>query len=83
MNAPDKTEWIREHRCRADDAVRALTSAKKARVGEYDERLRKLKAFAEVLYIKQTSQQDEMFSTKDILAPDLQELLDAPLHGLD
>lgn len=80
---PDKTEWIRDQRCRADDAIRAISAAKKARVSEYDERLRKAKDYAETLFIKQTDGQDELFDMKEILTPDLDKLLSAPLHGLD
>ena len=77
-------DWIKDNRCKADDAIRSLQAAKKQRCSEYDERLRKLKDFAEVLFIKQTDQaQDEMFDPKDILAPDLVEILESPLHGLD
>lgn len=84
MKPSDRTEWIRDHRCKADDAIRTITSAKKQRVSEYDERLRKLKDFAEVLFIKQTDLgQQEMFDPKEILAPDLTDLLAAPLKGLD
>lgn len=83
MKATD-LEWIRDNRCRADDAIRTLTSAKKARVSEYDERLRKLKGFAEILFIKQTdAAQAELFDTEELLSPDLSRLIEAPLQGLD
>ncbi len=71
-----------KHRCAADDAVRLLVSAKKQRVSEYDERLRKLRDFAEVLFIKQIDTQGELFEPSRILSPDLQQLLDAPTQGL-
>jgi hypothetical protein len=78
-----KTEWIRDTRCRADDALRALHASKKQHVGEHDERMRKLKALAEFLFIKQADGQGELFDPKTVLSPDIEELLSAPLHGLD
>ena len=84
MNAAQKIEWIRDNRCRADDAIRALQAAKKQVTSEYDERLRKLKDFAEILFIKQADEsQQEMFDLKELLPKDLESLLDSPLHGLD
>lgn len=84
MKPADKTEWIKDNRCRADDAIRTLQSAKKQVTSEYDERLRKLKDFAEVLFIKQADDgQEEMFDAKELLSPELDKLLAAPLHGLD
>ncbi len=84
MKPADKLTWIRDNRCRADDAIRTLQSARKQVTGEYDERLRKLKDFAEVLFIKQADDsQQEMFKPEEILSPDLKELLDAPVRGLD
>ncbi len=84
MSTPKQTEWIRDNRCKADDAIRTLHSAKKQRVSEYDERLRKLKDFAEILFIKQTdAQQTEIFDPKIVLSPDISNLLDSPLQGLD
>lgn len=71
-----------KHRCAADDAVRLLVSAKKQRVSEYDERLRKLRDFAEVLFIKQIDAQGELFEPERILSPELRTLLDAPTRGL-
>lgn len=85
MKTPaDKTAWIKDNRCRADDAIRALQAAKKQVTSEYDERLRKLKDFAEILFIKQADEaQGEMFDMKELLPADLESLLSAPLHGLD
>jgi len=82
MDPKQKEAWIMKHRCSADDAVRLLVSAKKQRVSEYDERLRKLRDFAEVLFIKQIDAQGELFEPERILSPDLRELLDAPTRGL-
>jgi hypothetical protein len=80
----DPQQWIQEQRCRADDAIRALNAAKKQRVGEYDERLRALKEYAEILFVKQSdSQQMEMLDAKETLTPHLKELLENPLRGLD
>lgn len=85
MKTPaDQTAWIRENRCRADDAIRALQAAKKQATSEFDERLRKIKDFAEILYIKQADEtQGEMFDMKELLPAELENLLSAPLHGLD
>lgn len=84
MKPADVKNWIKDNRCRADDAIRTLQSAKKSVTGEYDERLRKLKDFAEILFIKQADEQQvEMFDAKELLSPDLEKLMTAPLHGLD
>ena len=85
MKPEDKTDWIMAHRCKADDAIRTLQSAKKQQTSEYDERLRKVKAFAEILFIKQTEGdgQGEMFDVNELLPGDLKQLLEVPLHGLD
>jgi hypothetical protein len=80
---PKKLAWIRDNRCKADDAIRALVASKKQHGAEHDERLRKIKAFAEFLFIKQADGQDELFDPKTVLSPDIEELLAAPLHGLD
>lgn len=83
MTAPERREWIMTNRCRADDAIRVLDAAKRQRVSEYDERLRKVRGFAEVLFIKQTDEQQELFKPDEILSPDLEKLMSAPLRGLD
>lgn len=78
-----KTAWIRDNRCLADDAIRALIASRKQHVAEHDERLRKIKAFAEMLFIKQSDGQDELFEPDAALSADIKKLLTAPLHGLD
>lgn len=78
-----KTEWIGRHNLLVDLAIAELTAAKKERVAGYDERLRKLHALKDVFIVKQTDTQDDLFSPKEILSPDLDALLSAPLHGLD
>ncbi len=84
MTDAQKTVWIRDNRCRADDAVRKLESARKQRTAEYNERLRKLNDFGERLFIMGADkQQMEMFNQAELLSPELDELLEAPLHGLD
>lgn len=83
---PDQIkEWIKDNRCRADDAIRTLVAARKQVTSEYDERLRKLKDFAEVLFIKQTGdeKQMQMFDEEEVLTKDLVDLMESPLHGLD
>lgn len=77
--------WIGANRLRADDAYRCIYSAKKQRISEYDERLRKLKQFAEVLYIKaeDTGEQGELFDVAAILPEEIDSLLKHPLRGLD
>ncbi len=83
MKQPDKTAWISAQYLKAGLAISEIEAAKKARVSGYDERLRKLNALTDVLLIKQLDEQVELFDPKEILNPDLQKLLDAPLHGLD
>lgn len=78
-----KTAWISAHYLKAGLAISEIEAAKKQRVSGYDERLRKLNALTDVLLVKQLDTQDELFDPKEILNPDLQKLLDAPLHGLD
>ncbi len=39
--------------------------------------------FRTKLLIKQLDDQTELFDQREILTPELQKLLDAPLHGLD
>lgn len=76
--------WLLEQGADADTAIRKIIAAKKARVSEYDERLRKLKAYSESLYLKREDQeQAEMFKIEEMLTPDLAKLLEAPLSGLD
>jgi hypothetical protein len=83
MKSQTKTEWISAQYLKAGLAISEIEAAKKQRVSGYDERLRKLNALTDVLLIKQLDEQVEMFDTKEILNPDLQKLLDSPLHGLD
>ena len=77
--------WIGANRLRADNAYRCIYSAKKQRISEYDERLRKLKQFAEVLYIKAEDggEQGELFDMTTILPAEIDTLLKHPLRGLD
>lgn len=76
--------WMREQTCKTDDAIRAIVAAKKTRVSEYDERLRKLKSYAEILFVKRSEPMNgELFSPEELLAPDLAKLLESPLRGLD
>jgi hypothetical protein len=83
MKTPDKTDWISAHYLKAGLAISEIEAAKKQRVSGYDERLRKLNALTDVLLVKQLDTQNELFDPKEILNPDLQKLLEAPLHGLD
>lgn len=82
MNTQEKHLWIMENRCKADDAVCLLVSAKKQRVSEYDERLRKLRDLQEVLRIKNIDPQDELFNPDEIMSPELHSLLTDPTRGL-
>ena len=79
----EKTEWISRQYLRAGLAVSEITAAKKERVAGYDERLRKLNALTESLLIRQVDQQSEMFDPKAIMSPEIEQLLENPLHGLD
>ena len=83
MKPEVKTAWISEQYLRAGLAISELSAAKKERVSGFDERLRKLNAFTDILLIKQIDTQEEMFSPKEILSPDLEKLLTSPLHGLE
>lgn len=84
MKTADKLLWLLEQGAKADTAIRKITAAKKGRVSEYDERLRKLKSYSESLYLKrEDSEQTELFKAEDLLTPDLSKLLEAPLRGLD
>ena len=83
MKPADKTEWISRQYLRAGLALNELTAAKKERVGGYDERIRMLNNLTDVLLIKQVDTQGDLFDPKEILSPDLEKLLNAPLHGLD
>jgi hypothetical protein len=82
MDANEKHLWIMENRCKADDAICLLVTAKKQRVSEYDERLRKLRDLMEVLRIKSIDQQIELFNPDEIMSPELIKLLDDPTRGL-
>jgi len=82
MDANEKHLWIMEHRCKADDAVCLLVSAKKQRVSEYDERLRKLRDLQEELRIKNIDPQVELFNPDEIMSPELLQLLRDPTRGL-
>ena len=80
----EKSVWIEKHYWKASGALRELNRAKKQRVADYDERIRLLKGFEDVLYIKsQDEEQGEMFSPSVLLSPKLIELMDCPLKGLD
>lgn len=79
----EKEAWISRQYLRAGLATAELTAAKKERVGGYDERLRKLAQLTDNLLIRQVDSQGELFDPKEILNPELEKLLDAPLHGLD
>lgn len=83
MKPQEKTEWISRQYLRAGLAISEITRAKKERVSGYDERLRKLDDLTDVLLISQVSGQGELFEPKDILSPELEILLEAPLNGLD
>lgn len=83
MKTSEKTEWIQAQNFEASKAIRLLQSAKKQRVSEYDERLRKLRDYTEVLFVKDVDEQTELFKPSDILSPELSKLIAAPLQGLD
>jgi hypothetical protein len=84
MKNGEKTLWLLEQGAKADTAIRRLIAAKKQRVSEYDERLRKLKSYSEALYLKrEDSSQMELVKEDEVLTPDLAKLLEAPLRGLD
>lgn len=82
MDAKEKHLWIMENRCKAEDAVGLLISAKKQRVSEYDERLRKLRDLQEELRIKSIDPQAELFSIDEIISPELLQLMRDPTHKL-
>jgi hypothetical protein len=82
MDAKEKHLWIMEKRCQADDAVCLLVSAKKQRVSEYDERLRKLRDLQEELRMKSIDPQIELFNPDEIMSPELHKLLTDPTRGL-
>lgn len=84
MTTEQRSEWLTVHRCRADDALRTLKKAKKQRTADYDERIRKIQALADSLFIKSVDrQQAELFKPDEVLTEELADLLDAPTHGLD
>lgn len=79
-----KLGWLKDQQWRADCAERSLVAAKRQRVSEYDERLRKIRDFRDALFVKGTDeQQQELFDPDDLLSPDLNKLLASPLQGLD
>ncbi len=83
MKDTAKKTWILEHRCKTDDAIRAIEAAKRQSASAYDARLRKLNAFAEVLFVKNAdSSQLDLFEPEEALSDDIAELLKAPLGGL-
>lgn len=83
MKDAQKKTWILEHRCKCDDAIRAIEAAKRQSASAYDARLRKLNAFAEVLFVKNAdTSQLELFEPEQALSDDIAELLKAPLGGL-
>ncbi len=84
MKNGDKTLWLLEQGAKVDTAIRRIIAAKKSRVSEYDERLRKLKDYSEALYLKrEDGAQLELVDPAEVLTPDLAKLLEAPLRGLD
>ena len=84
MNKSEKLTWLLEQTARVDNAERALSAAKKQKVAEYDERMRKLKDYSDALFVKRTDEhQQELFEPDEILSPSLDKLLANPLHGLD
>lgn len=84
MKTEESLGWIKDQLCRADSAERLLLSAKRQKVSEYDERLRKIRSFTDSLFVKRTdAQQLELFQPQDILTSDLEKLLAAPLRGLE
>jgi hypothetical protein len=81
--AEKKIEWLKSQLWRIDAARRQLVSAKKQRVSEYDERLRKLRDFSDALYVKSTDEQQlDLFVEDELLTPALDRLLNNPLQGL-
>ena len=84
MTTKEKVVWLYEQTARVDNAERALVAAKKQRVAEYDERLRKLRDLSDALFVKRTDeQQQELFQPDEMISPTLERLLANPLHGLD
>jgi hypothetical protein len=83
MKQESKTAWISAQYLKAGLAISEIEAARKQRCSGYDERLRKLNALTSVLLIKQLDEQVELFDPKEILNPELQKLLESPLHGLD
>lgn len=83
MKTLEKEAWISRQYLRAGLATAEITAAKKERVAGYDERIRHLDQLTKNLLIRQVDNQSELFDPKEILSPELEKLLDAPLHGLD
>ena len=84
METSSSINWVNEHFRRAYVAIATIKSAKKQRVQDYDERLRRLTAFADSLVIKSTDEKQlEMLDRGEALPPEVRELLEAPLTGLD
>lgn len=79
-----KRRWLSDQSMRIVVARRALIAAKKQRVSEYDERLRKLRDLEDCLVVKHTDEQQlEMFVEAEVLTQSLDRLLANPLHGLE
>jgi hypothetical protein len=82
MTPEEKNLWIMKKRCEVDDAICLLISAKKQRVSEYDERLRKFRDEMDKLRIKNIDQQSELFDPDETLPPEMVDLLADPTRGL-
>lgn len=79
----DRQVWLHDNAWKATLALRQLQQAKKQRNCDFDDRIRALRAFSEKLFVKAADTQlTDLFEVDEMLSPEINKLLEAPLHGL-
>lgn len=84
MTLPTETEhWINSQWVKADEAIETLAAEKKRAGVVYDDRTRIISKFKATLRdMKADEGQAELVQTDNVLGPELETLLRAPLHGI-
>lgn len=83
MLKQETENWINAQWVKADEAIEVLTAEKKRAGAVYDERKRKVENFKATLRdMKADEDQGELVATEDVLSPELDALLRAPLNGI-
>ena len=83
MITQETENWINAQWVKADEAIETLAAEKKRAGAVYDERTRKVSKFKETLRsMKADDDQEQLIKPDEVLSPEIDGLLRAPLNGI-